>query len=181
MSILERMNLTKKEVEEVEKKLSYERQIERYCMIRQWCRGKILDFGCGCGYGTYLVSKNPDVKFIRGYDISLEAINWAEKNFCGDKIEYKSVLEIEDFDMLLAMDVIEHIEDKSVIPNIANQINTKEIIVSYPSKKTTHYNKFHYHDYDTQEIINLFKGFKLLKEINFHEESNVLIFIKDFI
>jgi 2-polyprenyl-3-methyl-5-hydroxy-6-metoxy-1,4-benzoquinol methylase len=181
MPILERINLNKEEIEEIEKKISYERHVERYCMIRQWCRGRILDYGCGCGYGSYLVSKNPDVKFIQGYDINLEAIEWANKNFSNDKTEYVSSIEIKDFDMLLAIEVIEHIKDKSILPDIASKTNIKEIIISYPSKKTTHYNKFHYYDYNTQEIVDLFNGFKLLKEINFYEESHLLIFTKDFI
>lgn len=179
--VVERYVFTRDAVDKTEEQLSHLRQIERYCMIRQWCRGKVLDFGCGSGYGTYIVSKNSDVKSILGYDISTEAIDWAEENFSNYNLQYTSKLENTSFDMLLAIEVVEHILDKTLIPTIAKNLEVKEVILSYPSKKTTHYNKFHYYDYNTQELLDLFIGYKLLREINFHEECKILMLIKDTI
>ncbi len=173
MAILERLNLTKADVEKIEQTISQQRQVERYCMLRQWCYGRVLDFGCGCGYGSWIISRNPDVKFVKGYDIDIPTLDWARNNFTNPNLEYSNKAE-ETFDVVLAIEVIEHIEDKHFLPSFILKTKAKEVIISYPSRKTTHYNKFHYYDYTTQEILDLFPEYFLFKEMNYREESNIL-------
>jgi hypothetical protein len=71
---IERLYININETEKLERDISIRRSIEKYLMIRQWCYGNVLDFACGCGYGSYLISKNPDVKKVYGIDNNITAI-----------------------------------------------------------------------------------------------------------
>lgn len=48
------------------------------------------------------------------------------------------------------------------------------MFISYPSKKTTHYNKHHYRDFIDDEIIRIFTNFKLVDVIDLHREVRIL-------
>jgi len=81
MAVRERIYLTKAELEQREMAILNDRHIERYGMIRQWCHGIVVDFGSGCGYGTYMISRNPDVTMAVGYDIDISAVRYATSNY----------------------------------------------------------------------------------------------------
>lgn len=178
---IERIYIDLDELEKMERDILTRRHIERYAMVRQWCKGVLLDFACGCGYGTYLVSKNPDVSKVIGIDITEDAIKWADDNFKNPKIEFmcKDVLTFkEDVDVLISLETIEHIKDTSIIPTVSENTKAKELIISYPTKKTTHYNKFHFYDFTKDQIVELFPNYVLLKEINLYEEVQILHFVR---
>lgn len=77
---------------------------------------KILDLGCGVGYGCKILASIPNV-LITGIDISIEAIKYAQENYAGLNISYhamdtrKCVSEMESFDYVVSSGVIEHIKD----------------------------------------------------------------------
>lgn len=175
--VRERIYLTKLGLEEIEIDILNRRHIERYAMLRQWLWGNVIDVSCGCGYGAYLVSKNPDVKKITGVDISEDAIQWAKEQFETDKCRFvKSGIEEynEPADVLLSIETIEHLEHPHILNDLADRLEVKQIFVSYPSKKTTHYNKHHYRDFIDDEIIRLFPNYKLQDVIDLHREVRIL-------
>jgi len=178
---IERIYITSNELDILERDILNRRHIERYALIRQWCYGNVLDFACGCGYGANLISKNPDVNKIYGVDIDDSSIDWANTNFSNSKSEFKCQ-NIDDFyesiDVLVCLETIEHIKDQSIIPNLAERLKIKRIFISFPSKKTTHYNKFHFYDYNTQQICDLFANYQLVDEIELHKEVKILNFIR---
>lgn len=178
---VERIYMTKEELQIMERDILNRRHIERYAMIRQWCYGKVLDFACGCGYGSDLISKNPDVSGVVGVDIDESAIDWAKENFSNEKIRFER-MDISDFnekvDVLVTLETIEHIKEKGTIPAIAERLQIPRLFVSFPSKKTTHYNKYHYYDFNTQEICDLFPSYQLVEEIELHKEVKILNFIR---
>lgn len=178
---VERIYMTRQELQDMERDILNRRHIERYAMVRQWCHGNVLDFACGCGYGTDLISKNPDVEKIVGIDIDRSAIDWANENFSGEKIEFvcQDIREYEGrVDVLVTLETIEHIKDTSMIPNLAERLQIPRLFVSFPSKKTTHYNKYHFYDFNTQEIKDLFPNYELVEEIELHKEVKILNFLR---
>lgn len=77
--VREQIFIEKNELDKIELDILNRRHIERYAMLRQFCKGLVLDASCGCGYGTNIISKNPDVKKVIGLDINTESIEWAKK------------------------------------------------------------------------------------------------------
>jgi ubiquinone/menaquinone biosynthesis C-methylase UbiE len=79
---------------------------------------KVLDYGCGSGYGTALISEA--CSQIIGVDISPEAITHAKTHFSAPNLSYlqiepseKEPLQFPDssFDVVLSFQVIEHVHD----------------------------------------------------------------------
>jgi 2-polyprenyl-3-methyl-5-hydroxy-6-metoxy-1,4-benzoquinol methylase len=178
---VERIYMTNDELQSMERDILNRRHIERYAMVRQWCYGNVLDFACGCGYGANLISKNPDVNRIFGVDNDPSAIEWANDNFINEKSEFLCQ-DIESFsekvDVLISLETIEHIKDTSVIPKLADRLEIPRLFISFPSKKTTHYNKYHFYDFNTQQIRDLFPNYELVDEIELHKEVKILSFLR---
>jgi 2-polyprenyl-3-methyl-5-hydroxy-6-metoxy-1,4-benzoquinol methylase len=177
MKPVERIYIDNVELERLEKDILVRRHIERYAMIRQWCYGNVLDFACGCGYGSKIISKNPDVKKVYAIDINKEAISWANKYHYSDNVIFidKNLTEFEEkIDLLVCLETIEHIKDKDFLPKQVERIGINHLFISFPSKKTTHYNPFHFYDFTTKEVLDLFPSFGLLDEIYLNKEVKVL-------
>lgn len=159
MSVRERIYLTKAELEEREMAILNDRHIERYGMIRQWCHGLVLDFGCGCGYGTYMISRNPDVEMAIGYDMDMATVRYANEHFADeDRCIFTGSIELAGCDTFVALEVMEHLQDETALPRIAKSTGATTVIVSYPSKKTTHYNKHHCHDFTKEDMHRLWEA-----------------------
>lgn len=180
--VRERIYINKNELDSIELDILNRRHIERYAMIRQWCYGEVADISCGCGYGTYLVSKNPDVKNIIGVDIDKNAIKWCNKYYKTEKCTFE-VNKIENFnskkDVLICIETIEHLKNPNIINDLAERCNINTIFISYPSKKTTHYNKYHYHDFIDEDLIRIFKNYRIADVIDLHREVRILKFIRN--
>lgn len=177
MAVRERIYLTKRELEEREMAILDDRHIERYMMVRQWCSGVVLDYGCGCGYGTHMLSRNPDVTLALGYDIDDDVQTYAKNNYASDKVAF--VHSVPQCDTLVALEVMEHIKDESAVVQVAMACNAHDIIVSYPSKKTTHYNKHHYHDFTRGDMHRLWEEatqnkFQVVEFIHLYHEHMIV-------
>ena len=91
------------------------RQIMRMVRQNNLCPKRICDVGCGAGEVLSQLQKvlDDDCEFW-GYDISPQAINFAQAR-ANQKLHFKlSALEKEDtthFDLVLLLDVMEHVED----------------------------------------------------------------------
>lgn len=187
----ERIYLEKQDVQDILSEISYQRHIMRYGMIRQWCFGTVVDFASGCGYGTWMISHNPDVERVYGIDIDKSAIDWATENFqeknvkfiLGDALDADKMMskeKIESVDVLVSLETIEHIKDTSTVPKVADLCKAKTVIVSFPSKKSTHFNPFHAHDFRSQDIIDLFPNYTLIEEIELDKELKILRFSRKY-
>lgn len=156
---IERIYISKTEFEKVENEIRFHEHLRRYAAIRRFCYGKVLDFASGCGYGSYLIAANPEVSFVTGIDIDEEAVSWAKREFPHPKLKFivDDISNIDDhYDTLVSLETIEHLKDLSIITDLVKKCSIKQIILSFPDKKSTHFNPFHFHDFVVQEIADLF-------------------------
>ena len=156
--VLERIMISKDQVDVTETEIRFHEHLRRYAAVRRFCYGRVLDFASGCGYGSHIMSSNPDVEVVIGVDKDEVAINWAQKEFGSSKAQYKCV-DIESvsekFDTLVSLEAIEHFEDLTLIPRLAERCSFDQIIISYPNKKSTHFNPYHVHDFSAQNILDM--------------------------
>lgn len=175
----QRIYINRKEMLEIEEQIRLQRHIERYALLRQFARGVVCDAACGCGYGSYLLATNPDVKSVIGLDGDGETISYAKKEYKTEKTQFhaadlsKWVSEVK-IDMLVSVETIEHIPDKFILPQFVARNSINHLILTYPSKKTTHYNPYHYHDFKLQDILNLFPDFTRYRHFNWKYEFDVV-------
>lgn len=156
--VLERILLTRDDFFKVESEIRFHEHLRRYAAVRRFCYGRVLDFASGCGYGSFLLSVNPDVECVVGIDKSREAIDWAEKEFGSAKTRFlcRDIEDMaENFDTLVSLEAIEHFADTSLIPRLVKRCGIDNVIVSYPNKKSTHFNAYHVHDFAVQDIVDL--------------------------
>lgn len=177
---MERIMIDKQNIDFIEEDIIIRRGVERYMYVRQFVYGRVLDAACGVGYGSYLLSKNPDVKKIVSIDKSLEAISSATKNFKNEKIEFiqGEFGEIEgEFDILVSLETIEHLPNPMILKEMVNRCHINEVIVSFPMKKTTHYNKHHLWDFTQEDIMRIFSEFECYK-IQQIDDSKIMNLIR---
>lgn len=155
---LERIMISKSKVSAVESDIRFHEHLRRYASVRRFCYGKVLDFASGCGYGSSILSVNPDVEVVVGVDKDEGAINWAVNEFSNDKTEFRCI-DIgsinEKFDTLVSLEAVEHFQDKTLLCRLAERCDFDNLIISYPNKKSTHFNSYHVHDFNGQEILNM--------------------------
>lgn len=158
--VVERIGMTRSELETIEHDILRRRHVERYAIVRQFVYGRIVDCACGVGYGTWLLAKNPDVTRAFGIDIDGEAIAAAQAEFTSPKIEFRqgdlASTKLDAIDVLVSLETIEHLPDPADLLRFAQNASVREIVVSFPSKKTTHYNPHHLWDLTTSDIVDIF-------------------------
>lgn len=102
--------------------LVYCMHVATYNFARAYVQdAKVLDFGCGTGYGAKHLSPHADS--ILGIDISMEAIAEARTPPAPDNVTFETIPPIEQvplateddtFDVVLSFQVIEHLPDVDV-------------------------------------------------------------------
>lgn len=81
---------------------------------------RVLDFGCGSGYGTARLAEH--CRHIIGVDVASDAIAHARRNYQRHNLEYATIAPAEEqplpfpdqsFDVVLSFQVIEHVTDEA--------------------------------------------------------------------
>ena len=63
----------------------WQEHLARYALARQWAKGlRLLDAGCGSGYGTALLAGT--AREAVGLDLSADALSYAREHYHGSKI-----------------------------------------------------------------------------------------------
>ena len=171
---MERIIIDRENIDALEEDIIIRRGIERYMYVRQFVYGNVLDIASGVGYGSYLMSKNPDVNTITAVDRSEKAINNAKESFFKENIHFvlgSPETVTGEFDVLVCLETIEHIQDPSILREMVERCNISEIIISFPRKKTTHYNKYHLWDYTKEDICRIFRNFECYKVYDIHDST----------
>ncbi len=182
----QRLYIDREQLIQLETSIRLRRHVERYALLRQFAKGVICDAACGCGYGSYLLQTNPDVTKVIGLDCDPNSIQYAKQEYSTEKTEFH-VTDLNDWnfsekiDMLISVETIEHIRKKETLPMFVDRNSINYIILTYPSKKTTHYNVYHHHDYQLPEILKLFDKFLCHKYFNWEYEFDVVFLIRQHI
>jgi SAM-dependent methyltransferase len=137
----------------------------RYRFAACFAQGKrVLDVGCGAGYGTALLAETA-AKAI-GFDVSIEAVEYAKAHYgqkatflAGDAIHFPA--EGHAFELVTAFEVIEHVaEYERLIAEAARVLADDGIfIVSTPNKvyysetrREVGPNPYHVHEFELEEF-----------------------------
>ncbi len=177
----ERIFLSKAELLAIEDRIRLPRHVERYALLRQYASGHVLDIACGCGYGSYLLQTNPDVTHVSGVDADAGAITHATQHFQTAKTSFHAAT-IETYtsakpvDMVISIETIEHLENMQAFCDFLDRNRVQKFIITYPSKKTTHYNDYHFHDLNLGQVKNIFSAFRLQRHFNWEHEFDVCFF-----
>ena len=116
---------------------------QRSSTIEQWIKKhkddhyvKILD--CGCGVGTSgLILKEKGFENIFGFDISNEDLKHAKKNYMVAKMDCHNIATSENnFDIVIAMNLVEHIKNPGRFIEEAKRILKKDGIIMLSAPNT---------------------------------------------
>lgn len=178
---MERIYITKEELDEYERKMRVQKHLDRYFLIRQFCYGTVVDCASGVGYGSYIIQTNQDVKKVYGLDISDTAVAHAKREFTTHKTVFEAI-DMDDFcepaDVLVSIETIEHLDDPRQIARLAERTQAKDLIVSFPTKKSTHFNPYHIYDLYTDDLKKIFSNYRHINTISIGQEVDIVFFTR---
>lgn len=138
----------------------------RYAFAVRLARGKrVLDAGCGAGYGSAELARAAES--VIGADVAQEAIEFAQANYRRPNLRFQQAsctalpFAAASFDMVVAFEVIEHLEDWRGFLQEACRVLAPagQLIVSTPNKAyytasrgSQGANPFHVHEFDFDEF-----------------------------
>lgn len=105
-------------------------------IIKNTKADKILDVGCGEGF-TIQILKEKNIGTAReGIDVLPEAVEVAKKNIPDEEFKVGSIYDLpykdNSFDLVLCMEVLEHLEDPQVALQELKRVSSKHIFFSVP-------------------------------------------------
>ncbi len=144
----------------------YNEHFARYAFAARFTQGKrVLDIGCGTGYGTLELARTASAAV--GIDVSLEAVSYARSTYSASNLRYVTAsctrlpFPNRSFDLAVAFEVIEHLEDWPQLLEEVRRILSPggQFIVSTPNKryyqesrKLHGPNPFHVHEFEPEEF-----------------------------
>lgn len=101
----------------------------------------VLDLGCGCGYGSYLLATN-GAKHVVGVDIADDALAYAEKYYRAPNLSFGRMdvtalnLPPQSFDTAVCLEVFEHVDDYEALLREAVRVLVPggTLVLSTPNK-----------------------------------------------
>lgn len=153
--------------------------LAKYKFALRYCKGKkILEIGCGSGYGTKYMAEN-GVKEITAYDVDPSAISFAIKNSSHENIKFaegdaETLKEKSKYDVVLSFELIEHLEQPRKLIELAKKSLLKSgvFILSTPNKAFSILdqgkpsNPYHVYEYYPNELKELLLNF--FKDVNLY-------------
>ncbi|HSW50343.1 MAG TPA: class I SAM-dependent methyltransferase, partial [Bryobacteraceae bacterium] len=138
----------------------------RYAFAARLSRRKrVLDAGCGAGYGSAELARS--AARVVGVDASLEALEHAVRHYKVANTEFLAAscaalpFAAESFDLVVSFEVIEHMPDWQAFLEEARRViaPSGQFVVSTPNKDyytgsrgTGGANPFHHHEFTFQEF-----------------------------
>jgi len=150
--------------------------ISRYSFAAKFVANKqVLDVGCGSGYGSDILASTGAAKVI-GVDISEEAISYCQKYYKQSNLKFEQgdctslKFKEKSFDVIVAFELIEHIENEQKFLNETKRLLKKNgiLILSTPNKETygldhplggKQKNPFHVKEYTEKELLSTLNKF----------------------
>jgi len=147
--------------------------ISRYAFASRFAPGaRVLDIGCGAGYGTAELAGR--ARFAIGIDLAPEAIAHAKTAYSQANVSFLAAsatgLPFRDgsFELVTAFEVIEHLDDWRTLLSEARRLLHSDgvFLVSTPNKEyytasrgTAGPNPFHTHEFEFDEFRNVLGEF----------------------
>jgi SAM-dependent methyltransferase len=138
----------------------------RYAFAARLARGKrVLDAGCGAGYGSAELAKS--AQFVAGIDISADAIEFAREqyrlpNLAFGRASCASLPHADAaFDLVVAFEVVEHLENwpefltevrRVLVPAGQFIVSTPNKLYYAESREKAGPNPFHAHEFEYREF-----------------------------
>jgi ubiquinone/menaquinone biosynthesis C-methylase UbiE len=156
--------------------------VARYAFASRFAEGKrVLDAGCGAGYGSAELAQS--ALQVTALDIAPDAVKYAGATYPIPNLHFlvsscvATPLRPNSFELVVAFEVIEHVEDYRAFLNECARVVTPQglFIVSSPNKSyyaesraKTGPNPFHQHEFEADEFVNelsrVFSNVRLLLE-----------------
>ena len=145
--------------------------LQRYYFAAEFASGKrILDLGCGEGYGANILSQS--AAEVIGIDINSEAVNWANRKYARSNLRFvcgsASSVPIEGrevFDVVVCFEMLEHVlEQESLIAEAKRLLKPSGLlIISTPNKaiytdESDSHNPFHVRELYIDEFQRLIEA-----------------------
>jgi SAM-dependent methyltransferase len=138
--------------------------VARYVFAGRFARGgRVLDLGCGTGYGTADLARV--AASAVGVDLASDAIAYGQQHFSAARFLQCSATAVPfpsgSFDLVTAFEVMEHLRDwRGLLAEARRTLaTTGMLIVSTPNKRyyaearaTSGPNPFHEHEFEYQEF-----------------------------
>jgi SAM-dependent methyltransferase len=126
--------------------LLYLMHLKTYQFALPYCNGgRVLDVGCGPGYGVCRIA--PNCREVIGIDTDADIIKYARENFTLDNTEFRVVrpaeeepfpFENDSFDTVISFQVIEHVFDMNAyLSEIRRVLKPNGIFVCATPDRTT--------------------------------------------
>jgi ubiquinone/menaquinone biosynthesis C-methylase UbiE len=141
----------------------------RYEFAKGLVKGKkVLDLGCGAGYGSFMLSEVADS--VVGIDISPDAIKHAQETYKSSNLSFvvgdvaKLPFKNGEFTACVCFEVIEHIDNPDdLLKEVARILDPKGVfVVSTPNravKISSVPNPFHKKEYTVNEFTAMLRNF----------------------
>jgi SAM-dependent methyltransferase len=146
--------------------------VARYAYARRYAEGRrVLDAGCGTGYGSAELAQSALV--VTGIDVAPQAIGFARATYPIPSLRFLvascAVMPFPEnaFDLVVAFEVIEHLPDHRAFLQECARVLTHHglFIVSSPNRKyyaesraKTGPNPYHVHEFEAREFVEELSG-----------------------
>ena len=162
----------------------------RYAFAARLARGKrVLDMGCGTGYGSAELAKQ--AAKVTGLDLSADAVNYARENFRIANVEFVEgsaagvPLADNSFDLIVAFEVIEHLADWKKLLEESRRLLAAggQFVVSTPNKSyyqstrvVSGPNPYHEHEFEFDEFREALAEYFPHTTLFFENHSDGIVF-----
>jgi len=155
----------------------YQEHLVRYAFAAQFVKGKrVLDVGCGVGYGSHFLAEN-GAESVLAFDLSSETIEHAREFYAHPNLIFE-VASATDFDFGICFDVvtcfelIEHVDEQQAVIHCIRRALKDDgvLIISTPRALEAKRTHFHTREFSEPEFRGLLEG--SFPQVNFYFENN---------
>lgn len=165
------MDFSERVIPNISANFLFQEALARYAYSIKYIKNskKVLDFGCGTGYGTAFLGRK---SFAMGIDINSDAIKYAQSKYGRGvtfvKGDVRSIMKLDndEFDFISSFEVIEHLDNPKLFLSEIKRIVKKDgyFILSTPNKLVHSpdgimHSKYHKKEYSPNELSILLKKY----------------------